>query len=89
MRTFQDKKVDIRKLKERVADKWEERMAAHKGITKEIWFKTMEAERVRTIKDVTRLMDFEVEHVVKINAGLTVEDTGTGDTGRLPGSYPR
>ena len=34
------------------------RMAVYKGITKEMWFETMEAERVRTIKNVMRLMYF-------------------------------
>ena len=41
------------------------------------------------VKNVMRLKDFKVEDGGMLDAGLTVEDMGTGGTGRLPGSYPR
>ena len=79
LRTVQDREVEIRRLKAMVADKWEKKIAAYMGLMKEMWFEATEAERVIMIKNVMRLMDFEVKCVAKIDAGLTLEDMGTGD----------
>ena len=49
----QDKEVEIRRFKEMVADKREEGRAVYEGIMKDIWFETMEAERVRMFKIVS------------------------------------
>ena len=59
-------------------------MAGYESITKEMWFKTTEGERVRMIENVTRLVDYEARHVVRTDTGLAVEGVGTRGEGRLP-----
>ena len=55
MRTVQDKKEDIRRPKERVANSYDEGMENEK---KETWFGMMEAGRFQTLRNVTILMEY-------------------------------
>ena len=43
----------------------------------------MEVGRLQTLKNVMRLMEYDLKCVEQ-----TVEETGTGDKERLPDSYP-
>ena len=56
------------------------------SITKEMRFGMTEVERLQTLRNVTRLMEFDFKLQC---TERTMEDTGTGDKVRLPGSYPR
>ena len=77
----QDKKEDITIFNKIIAETWKLRMEAFRGLTKGIWYEITESERLRMLKNVLKLMDFEVKNRVLVEERLKVEHTEAGHTG--------